>query len=65
MQNAQALEVLESGEVVGFDVSYKGINHRLMLGESYEGSKPIKSAEDAKGWLIKLVEDEDARRAAK
>jgi hypothetical protein len=65
MQNAQALEVLEGGKVVGFDVSYKGANHRLMIGESYEGSEPINSAEDAKSWLIKLVDEEEARRAAR
>jgi hypothetical protein len=65
MQNAQALEVLEGGKVVGFDVSYKGANHLLMIGNSYEGSKPIKSAEDAKSWLIELVDGEEARRSAR
>lgn len=65
MQNAQALEVLDGDKVVGYSVSYKGASHLLMIGNSYEGSKPIKSAEDAKGWLVKLVENEDARRTAR
>jgi hypothetical protein len=65
MENVKSQEVVENGAVVGFDVAYRGVSHRLMVGESYEGSQPIKSRSDAEACLREWVDSEEARRQAR
>lgn len=62
MSTVKSTKVQENGVVIGYDVAYQGVSHRLVLGETYEGGKTIKTQQDAESWLVALVDGESLRR---